>query len=277
LKIGARIKIIHNKNIKFAPCGRLTLRAVYIERYTYKVTMKIIITIFTLALFLTSFQAASEITQTSGFESVIVELKEANVRLEEQNKMLKASSVELRNSYYSSLAFAATFLIVFLGINIYFFRNRFNEDKNYLLQHIDNEISSKLALTDDFFEKQEQKMVKVIEDQVSKDITGHIASLNGKIGSLQSENRYLTVDIILLKIKNEKTPSNKLTLLMSLSKNYHSLKWDLQLSDTLVEIRDLLEAGASYDSSQLPELARFLDSLPQEFETTIKQVRSRLK
>ncbi len=33
LKIGARIKIIHNKNIKFAPCGRLTLRAVYIERY----------------------------------------------------------------------------------------------------------------------------------------------------------------------------------------------------------------------------------------------------
>jgi len=239
--------------------------------------MKIIITIFTLALCLTSFQVASETTKKSDFESVIVELKETNIRLEEQNKMLKSSSAELRNSYYSSLAFAATFLIVFLGINIYFFRNRFNEDKNYLLQHIDTEISSKLALTDEFFKKQEQQMGKSIEEQVSKDIANHINSLNGKIRSLQNETKYMSVDIIKLKIKNEKTPSNKLTLLLSLSKNYHSLNWELQLSDTLVEIRDLLEEGAYFDSSELPELERFFVSLPKEFETTLIQIRSRLK
>ncbi|EMF9086164.1 hypothetical protein V4U76_004564, partial [Vibrio vulnificus] len=238
--------------------------------------MKFIISTIILAFALTPFQVSAELSKQSSNEAIILELREANLRLEEQNKMLRSSSSELTNSYYAALSFSATFLVLFLGINVYFFRSRYSEDKNYLQQHIDVNVDSKMSLVNDAFKSLESQLEATIKEHTAKALTEHISPLRSQISSLQSSNKYHSVGIKLLQIKLEETPSNKIRLLLSVAKDYKSLNWDYQLSDTLVEIKELLKEGATFDSSELPELEGFLNSLSNEYTTTILQIRAHL-
>ncbi len=239
--------------------------------------MKFIISTIILAFVLTPFQVSAELSDQSNNEAIILDLREANLRLEEQNKMLKSSSSELKTSYYAALSFSATFLVLFLGINVYFFRSRYSEDKNYLQQHIDVNVDSKMNLVNDSFKTLEGQLESAIKEHTAVAVAQHTAPLKSQISSLQSSNRYHSVDIKLLKIKLEETPSNKIRLLLSLAKDYKLLNWDYQLSETLVDIRELLKEGATFDSSDLPELEGFLNSLSNKYTTTISQIRTQLK
>ncbi|EOZ5531396.1 hypothetical protein ACQSNA_003356, partial [Vibrio metschnikovii] len=184
---------------------------------------------------------------------------------------------ELKNSYYAALSFSATFLVLFLGINVYFFRSRYSEDKNYLQQHLDVNVDSKMNLVNDAFKALEGQLESAIKEHAAVAVAKHIAPLKIEVSLLQSSIRRKSVEIKLLKIKLEKTPSNKITLLLSVAKDYKSLNWVYQLSETLVEIRDLLKEGATFDSSDLPDLEGFLNSLSSEYSTTISQIRTHLK
>ena len=238
--------------------------------------MKIIVAIFILTLSFTSFHIGAQTLELTSEEAFIVELKEANLRLEEQNKILKTSSVELRDSYYAALSFAATFLILFLGVNVYFFRNRYNEDKKYLQQHVDVTIDTKMTLINDSFIDLESQMEASIKGHITKGVAEQVSPIKQQVRSLQSNVKYQSVDLKRIQIEFEKTPSNKIRLLVALAKDYHSLNWDYQLSDTLVKIRVLLVEGAIFDPSELPDLERFLDLLPKEYNTTLSQIRSYL-
>ncbi|MDS1780660.1 hypothetical protein [Vibrio vulnificus] len=239
--------------------------------------MKFIISTIILIFAFTPFQVIAELSEQSNNEAIILELREANLRLEEQNKMLKSSSSELKNSYYAALSFSATFLVLFLGINVYFFRSRYSEDKNYLQQHLDVNVDSKMNLVNDAFKALEGQLESAIKEHVDVAVAKHTAPLKSQVSSLQSSNRYNSVEIKLLNIKLEKIPSNKIRLLLSVAKDYKLLNWDYQLSETLVEIKDLLKEGATFDSSDLPDIERFLNSLSSEYTTTISQIRTQLK
>ncbi|EOZ5531322.1 hypothetical protein ACQSNA_003276 [Vibrio metschnikovii] len=56
--------------------------------------MKFIISTIILTFAFTPFQVSAELSEQGNNEAIILELREANLRLEEQNKMLKSSSSE---------------------------------------------------------------------------------------------------------------------------------------------------------------------------------------
>ena len=63
---------------------------------------------------------------TSNEENLL--LKEMILRLKEQNSILIETGKELRATYYWALGFMAVFLITFLGVNIYFTRDKYKEE-----------------------------------------------------------------------------------------------------------------------------------------------------
>lgn len=239
--------------------------------------MRFIISTIILGFAFLPFQVSAELSEQNSNQAIILELREANLRLDEQNKMLKSSSSELKNSYYAALSFSATFLVLFLGVNVYFFRSRYGEDKKYLQQHIDVNVDSKMSLVNDSFKSLESQLEVTIKEHIAKALTEHVSPLRSQINLLKSFNKHQSVDIKLLKIKLEETPSNKISLLLSVAQDYKSLNWDYQLSDTLVKINELLKEGATFDSSELPELEGFLNSLSNEYLTSILKIRDNLK
>ena len=104
--------------------------------------MSIFRTLIILTIMILQFSSFQVIAQTDvKKDNITVILKENIIRLEEQNKILLSTNSDIRSSYYWALSFCATFLILFLGVNIYFFRNRFNEDKEFLLNKIDDKFT----------------------------------------------------------------------------------------------------------------------------------------
>lgn len=213
-------------------------------------------------------------------EIIISQLKEKNIRLEEQNKILISSASDLRASYYWSLSFAATFLLLFLGVNIYFFRNRYNEDKEYLLKHIDakllegknnaqKETSKKLL-------ELEGKFEKIIADKVRSSISG----INSKIDVIHSNIKYNKIKILEVEIEQTKKTGVEVTLLSQYFqlaqevKTLNSNGWDWKLSDCLVEITKLLEKGVEIETGDLPELSDFLNNLPNQFSDAVHKIRT---
>lgn len=59
-------------------------------------------------------------------------LKENFRILEAQNEILRGSAHDIQLMYLSALGFSATFLITFLGVNVYFSRTKFEEERKSL-------------------------------------------------------------------------------------------------------------------------------------------------
>tara|TARA_R110001606_G_scaffold382655_1_gene544550 strand:- start:131 stop:775 length:645 start_codon:yes stop_codon:yes gene_type:complete len=190
------------------------------------------------------------------------QLQEANIRLEEQNKILSESVSEFRVYLFSSLGFSATFLIVFLGVNIYFLRNRYTEDKVMLLQTIENKINQ--------FEGKSLDRYEVAKKQQKEEISREIDQKSKK---LEIENIYRRIDITCLQLKLEENLSICLSKYFKLAEDYNLLNWEMQLSDSLHQIIKLLNQGGEYDSSEYPEVYTFLDKLPVNFSTQAKKIK----
>jgi len=231
----------------------------------------------------TSLSAESKKEITQNESEVIVLLKEKNLRLEEQNKFLITYTTELRNSYYWALGFAGTFLVLFLGVNIYFLRNKSEEDKERLTAHFDLIINEKTSLILQRVDKKiddSQRLLHEISDKSVKETTFPI---NNSISSLTEKIQENKIEILELKLKNHESSGVKGNILSAhfrLAQEVRKLTtsyWDWKVSDSLEEGYKLLEQGVEFDSGELPEITAFLNNLPKQFSDLAHKIRKKLR
>lgn len=194
--------------------------------------------------------------------------------LQERNKELIGFQDKIIDTIHWSLGFAATFLILFLGINIYFQRNRYNEDKERFLKHIEDTIKVKsLEL-----EKNIDPLIKsVVEKQVAS-IKSTLKSFDEKFNDSQIEINDLKLEV--LKIQN----APKDTILsyyfyqakdIKRANNYW--KWGWKLAQCFEEMEKLLDNGAKFDSMEYPDVTKFIDSLPNEYSDVVHKFREKFR
>ncbi|WP_166420834.1 hypothetical protein [Pseudoalteromonas sp. Z1A8] len=99
-------------------------------------------------------------------ENISSDLKIKIIKLEEQNKILKSSSSDLRNSYYWALGFSATFLLVFLGINLYSANRRFDDEKNNFETMLNNKIENEILTINKIIEEHHLQNIEIIKNEI---------------------------------------------------------------------------------------------------------------
>jgi hypothetical protein len=208
-------------------------------------------------------------------------LKENIIRLEEQNKILLSTNSDIRSSYYWALSFCATFLILFLGVNIYFFRNRFNEDKEFLLNKIDDKFTGAESNNLELIKAEMTKFDKKLDTSFKKTASELSKNYKSSVASNLNKIQWLSVQVKELELKNTKLGGYKpniLTGYFHLAEETHKLGsgYDWQLSECLVEARKLLDEGVEIDSTEYPEVTTFLNSLPRQFHDVVETIRKYL-
>jgi len=124
-------------------------------------------------ILLVHFSGAGHFGQTKNIDSLILQ----NELLKQQNEIIKQTSSEIRNSYYWALGFTGTFLVLFLGINTFLFRNKVKEDKEFLNNYVENIILKETNILKD----DNIKILNDIKEQNLIESNKLIDSLNIKI------------------------------------------------------------------------------------------------
>lgn len=245
--------------------------------------IKLMVFCFILALSLPVMGKQDGLKEQKNSETTISLIKEKNIRLEEQNKILISSSSELRTSYYWSLGFAATFLLLFLGVNIYFFRNRYNEDKEYLLNHIDLKLNEGAIQTREEITNQFIELEKKLGDMAVEKVKQSISSMNSRINSIHEHTQENTIAILDLEVEHlirYGCDANLITGYFRLAQEIKKLKsphWDWKMSGCLENIGKLLEKNIEFDSGELPDVSSFLNGLPEQFDDAVFKIKNRLR
>ncbi len=115
-------------------------------------------------------------------DNITSDLKIKIIKLEEQNKILKSSSSDLRNSYYWALGFSATFLLVFLGINLYSANRRFDDEKNNFETMLNNKIANEILTINKIIEEYHFQNIGIIKNEIHE-----IESKNDEFNKLITE------------------------------------------------------------------------------------------
>ncbi|MGD6734890.1 hypothetical protein ACP5PY_00340 [Photobacterium leiognathi subsp. mandapamensis] len=238
--------------------------------------LKKLVLVIYLCLQVVSFQAIAQTESES--TQAISDLRVQIIRLEEQNKILITSNNDIRSSYYWALGFSATFLILFLGVNIYFFRNRFDEDKEFLLNSIKDKfnlieknnqqvIASEMAV----FDAKLEMTFKTKSEQLTKYYDSSVSSNSTAI-------QRLLIEVTELKLKNvisDGCKPNILTGYLALAKETLKLgsSYDWKTSECLSKAKELMDEGVKIEPMELPELITFINSLPEQFSGVSEEIR----
>lgn len=226
----------------------------------------------------------SDSTSTSEYYKLQIEL------LKEKNNDLLNYQNNLTETLHWALGFGATFLILFLGINIYFLKTRYNEDKENILKHIEDNINLRSKELEDHigkkyleFENKWSDVVKNVEDISSKIFDSKINTVKGSLSSLHKQIQNLRINIYDVDRKVLEIDAPKDTLLRTIFDQTKLLKeindysyWGWKISVNLGLIEKLISEGAKFDSFDLPDVTKLLDSLPSEYKDAIHRVREKI-
>lgn len=242
--------------------------------------IKTLLFMFILSFQLFPLQASAE--EVKKAEIIVTELKEYTIRLEEQNKILLSANIDIRNSYYWALGFCATFLILFLGVNIYFFRNRFDEDKEFLINKINVKAKQIEIDNKNLIDNEIIKLDNKLEASFKQKASELTKTYKSTVSLNRNEIQRLRVDITELELENTKAGGcnpNILTKYLKLAEETQKLEdkhYYWKISRCLLEIKKLLDEGVKIDSMDYTETITFLSSLPNEFDDVVKEIRKHL-
>jgi len=210
----------------------------------------------------------------NSYDSLKIISKTEIEMLKQRNQDLLDFQEKLSATIYWSLGFSATFLILFLGINIYFLRNRYNEDKERFLKHIEDTLSVKAGELD-------KKIVEI----VGKTIDSKLSSVKNSIESLKEQLSMIEIKTNDNKIEIlEINKSHKDTILYyyfeqaktcKSTGDFFSYGW--KISNCMDAMKKLLDDGAKFDAAEVTEVTKFLDSLPSQFSDTVFSFREKLR
>lgn len=228
----------------------------------------------------TSFFTFAETTNTNQQEQ-IKELSEQNIRLQEQSKMLKSSIDNYNNIIFSSLGFAGTFLIAFLGVNIYFMKNRADEDKKNIEQIIKEKNKESLMKLSKFITKEINKNIGNLENKISSQTASISSQVKTEFDSIDRKIKHIHYNLAVNEYEKEQCSDSKLTSTINIIKHSEVAGFTWKTSKTLTEMQSLLKSGGKYDPSELPDVFNVLRKISEpnkklalEVETLILRAES---
>ncbi|WP_412495486.1 hypothetical protein BCV29_16900 [Vibrio cyclitrophicus] len=121
-------------------------------------------------------------SSTIATKSVNVELLQDKIRLlEAQNEILLSSTSDIQFMYLAALAFAATFLLAFLGVNVYFNKSKYEEERKLLESLYESNVKDLANLN----ESEIQNKLTNIKNDLHESLEGKIERVNSIIDSLE--------------------------------------------------------------------------------------------
>ena len=210
-----------------------------------------------------------------------------NELLKQQNEILKQANSDIRNSYYWALGFTGTFLVLFLGINTFLFRNKVKEDKEYLNNYVENTILKEMnSLKDNInvsireVKEQNNKELLQIHESLDSTIKETNKPIYSDIARLRQNSLLLEVGILenkLLLNQSEnsyysKLSNNKQIIDILINNKITSYYW--KIDNSLERIEEILKTGYKVDTSLLSEYTELLNKLPSQYSDVVHRIRT---
>lgn len=211
--------------------------------------------------------------------------------LEQRNTLLEAHNKALMQVLYWSLAFAAVFLLTFLGLVGYLTVRRYDQDKESLRSLIESGLSASEAHLDGKLAEWSRSFeVRIADEQ--KELRASLSKLAGQAAEesvraiswrLESVTRDIaSVEGALLRREAERweekgIAANALRTWFEYAQHMHRVpgkEW--RVSQALEKLDSLLAEGARFDVISIPDVTRFLKSLPEDLEPFVVRIRTRL-
>jgi hypothetical protein len=190
--------------------------------------------------------------------ATLEELKVQNIQLIEQNKILQSSIDKTQNIYFSALGFAATFLIAFLGVNVYFSKSRADEERKLLESHLDKTFSELNLVNKENIERKVNDLVDSSSKKIAQGFKHNITTLDNSIGGINYDIAQMKFDLA----PNRDDKVRKAIELMICAEN-RGAGFDWKVADMLTIIRELLVSGSCFDSTELSDVFRVLKSIKE--------------
>lgn len=226
-------------------------------------------------------------------------------RLEEQNKILLNTTNDLRNSYYWALGYSATFLLIFLGLNIYSSNRRFDDEKINLEKIMENKVEEELLNLNKENEKSKSLILnelrstleqrKVETEEKLSELTNLIKeqklgserrikeiSLSHKKEVLSAEIERKELEFKIFILKDIKSTTVRIAAeICSLSQDLNKLQngnyQNWRIGKYLSEIEKLINQTVKNDRHTVQEVVNIMPKLDSEFEVYKSRILEKLK
>ncbi|MFA0207659.1 hypothetical protein AB4536_12195 [Vibrio cyclitrophicus] len=210
-------------------------------------------------------------------KTVTVELLQEKIRLlEAQNEILLSSTNDIQFMYLAALAFAATFLLAFLGVNVYFTKSKYEEERRLLESLFESNVKDLANLNKNDIKNKLEK----IKADLNESVEGSIGKVNFRIDffekSLEKEKLNREYDSCNLEIKCTTVKATKARLYIRAAILSNKLGWDSSLADHLVSLSEVLNDGTKIGSHSISEAIKDLRSLPGHHKKLIEQIETKI-
>jgi len=217
---------------------------------------------------------SSDVIKEKSFE---IELLKNKIReLEIQNEIFFSSASDVQLMYLAALAFAATFLIAFLGINIYFTKSKYEEERKLLESLFESKVIELSTLTQSEIREKSDEAKEELEESFVRQI-GYVKSRVELLKKKLTEEELLReYKIVQLEIKCTEVRATKARLHIKVAVLANKLGRDSQVAESLIQLSELLSQGAKIDSLSISWAIKDLRSLPEHHEKLIEQIEKQI-
>lgn len=211
--------------------------------------------------------------------TALTDLELQNKILQENLKSTKESSKEIHSIYMWALGFSATFLITFLGVNIYFLNSKSKDE-------IEKIIAKMKSLNEDSKKDIENHIKELFEsnkDDILSIQKNTASNLKEKIAVLQDEQREIKLDALdieleLIEIKGVKATalSRHLELISFVIESYGEELYDWKITRSLAKIIELQNQGANFSIHDVAKVNKTLAKLPHQHQGLVAKIKESL-
>ncbi|CAH6896890.1 exported hypothetical protein [Vibrio chagasii] len=209
--------------------------------------------------------------------NVEVEVLKDNIRvLEAQNEILLSSSKDIQLMYLAALGFSATFLITFLGVNVYFSRTKFEEERKSLENLYEIKSKEQLIKLEETLHSSINEVKESIPKTVSEKIKPLTSSLESYSQKLENEKLRVDLELIILKIGSTTTKSTLVRLYIEAANLANKRKQDWRVGEFLLEADQLLSKGTKIGSVSVSDTMVTLRTFPKHHEKLVSSIETKL-
>ncbi|UPR30023.1 hypothetical protein IS519_01710 [Vibrio crassostreae] len=210
-------------------------------------------------------------------KKVTIELLQDKIRLlEVQNEILASSTSDIQFMYLAALAFAATFLIAFLGVNVYFTKSKYEEERRSL----ESLFKSNVKELSNLNKTEIQQKLEEIQTDLNESLVSSNERTNSRIDllkrSLGHEKLNREFDLCKVEIKCTDIKATKARLYIRAALLANELGRDSTVADQLISLNELMNEGAKIGSLSVSDAIKNLRSLPNHHEQLVEKLERKI-
>lgn len=203
-------------------------------------------------------------------------LKEKIGVLEAQNEIFRESAQDIQLMYLAALAFSGTFLITFLGVNVYFSSTKFEEERKSLESLYKMKSEAQLFKLEEALNHHVEEIKKTIPEIVKKQIDPLSHSIDKQSKKMLSEQLRVDLELKLIEIELTTTESTLVRYYIEASVLANKLEEDWRIGEYLLKVEKLLTGGARVTEIAISDMVIKLRGLPAHHEILVNRIESQI-